>query len=155
MFSPTITYMDTTKRCIWDRWGCSYALGGSGRELGPEVQSGLRPHRSAEDLRLPAGLFPAEEGADNPVNQHRAHCTSRNSSHRLWARPLVPTGRLRYTAWAYKEGQTSKRRSAFRTFFGGVAEWTNALVLKTRGGKTPVGSNPTAPAFSAPQHVVG
>ena len=27
-----------------------------------------------------------------------------------------------------------------------MAEWTNALVLKTRGGKTPVGSNPTASA---------
>jgi uncharacterized Tic20 family protein len=27
-----------------------------------------------------------------------------------------------------------------------MAERTNALVLKTRGGKTPVGSNPTAPA---------
>src|SRR5215212_3523546 len=27
-----------------------------------------------------------------------------------------------------------------------MAEWTNALVLKTRGGKTPVGSNPTTPA---------
>ena len=26
-----------------------------------------------------------------------------------------------------------------------MAERTNALVLKTRGGKTPVGSNPTAP----------
>ena len=28
-----------------------------------------------------------------------------------------------------------------------MAEWTNALVLKTRGGKTPEGSNPSAPAF--------
>jgi uncharacterized protein (UPF0548 family) len=27
-----------------------------------------------------------------------------------------------------------------------MAERTNALVLKTRGGETPVGSNPTAPA---------
>jgi hypothetical protein len=27
-----------------------------------------------------------------------------------------------------------------------MAEWTNALVLKTRGRKTPVGSNPTTPA---------
>src|SRR5918995_2087814 len=27
-----------------------------------------------------------------------------------------------------------------------MAERTNALVLKTRGGKTPVGSNPTTPA---------
>src|SRR5215210_3441526 len=27
-----------------------------------------------------------------------------------------------------------------------MAERTNALVLKTRGGKTPVGSNPTSPA---------
>jgi hypothetical protein len=35
-----------------------------------------------------------------------------------------------------------------------VAERTNALVLKTRGGKTPVGSNPTAPAFALPQHIV-
>jgi hypothetical protein len=31
---------------------------------------------------------------------------------------------------------------------GGMAERTNALVLKTRGGKTPVGSNPTSPALS-------
>jgi hypothetical protein len=31
---------------------------------------------------------------------------------------------------------------------GGMAERTNALVLKTRGGKTPEGSNPSAPAFS-------
>ncbi len=30
---------------------------------------------------------------------------------------------------------------------GGMAERTNALVLKTRGGKTPVGSNPTTPAL--------
>ncbi len=30
-----------------------------------------------------------------------------------------------------------------------MAERTNALVLKTRGGKTPVGSNPTAPASTA------
>jgi hypothetical protein len=29
---------------------------------------------------------------------------------------------------------------------GGMAERTNALVLKTSGGNTPVGSNPTAPA---------
>ena len=29
-----------------------------------------------------------------------------------------------------------------------MAERTNALVLKTRGGRTPVGSNPTTPAFS-------
>ena len=29
---------------------------------------------------------------------------------------------------------------------GGMAEWTNAPVLKTGGLKTPVGSNPTAPA---------
>ena len=28
-----------------------------------------------------------------------------------------------------------------------MAERTNALVLKTRGGKTPEGSNPSAPAF--------
>src|SRR3712207_6958781 len=28
-----------------------------------------------------------------------------------------------------------------------MAERTNALVLKTRGGKIPVGSNPTAPAL--------
>ena len=28
-----------------------------------------------------------------------------------------------------------------------MAEWTNALVLKTRGAKTPEGSNPSAPAF--------
>jgi hypothetical protein len=28
-----------------------------------------------------------------------------------------------------------------------MAERTNALVLKTRGGRTPVGSNPTTPAF--------
>jgi hypothetical protein len=27
-----------------------------------------------------------------------------------------------------------------------MAERTNALVLKTRGGRTPVGSNPTTPA---------
>ena len=33
---------------------------------------------------------------------------------------------------------------------GGVAERTNALVLKTRGGKTPVGSNPTAPVLACP-----
>jgi pentapeptide MXKDX repeat protein len=32
---------------------------------------------------------------------------------------------------------------------GGMAERTNALVLKTRGAKTPVGSNPTAPATPA------
>jgi hypothetical protein len=30
---------------------------------------------------------------------------------------------------------------------GGMAERTNALVLKTRGGETPVGSNPTTPAL--------
>ena len=30
--------------------------------------------------------------------------------------------------------------------YGGMAERPNALVLKTRGAKTPVGSNPTAPA---------
>src|SRR5215212_5159365 len=30
---------------------------------------------------------------------------------------------------------------------GGMAERTNALVLKTRGGRTPEGSNPSAPAF--------
>ena len=30
---------------------------------------------------------------------------------------------------------------------GGMAERTNALVLKTRGGETPVGSNPTSPAY--------
>ncbi len=30
---------------------------------------------------------------------------------------------------------------------GGVAERTNALVLKTRGGETPEGSNPSAPAL--------
>ena len=70
MFSPTITYMDTYEEVHLGQVGRSYVLGGSGRELGPEVQSGLRPHRSAEDLRLPAGLFPAEEGADNPANQH-------------------------------------------------------------------------------------
>ena len=29
---------------------------------------------------------------------------------------------------------------------GGMAERTNALVLKTRGAKTPEGSNPSAPA---------
>ncbi len=29
---------------------------------------------------------------------------------------------------------------------GGMAERTNALVLKTSGGQTPVGSNPTLPA---------
>ena len=103
----------------------------------------------------PLGFSPPKKVRTTLSISTRAHCTSRNSSYRLWVRPLVPTGRLRYTAWAYKEGQTSKRRSAFRKFFGGVAEWTNALVLKTRGGKTPVGSNPTAPAFSAPQHVVG
>jgi hypothetical protein len=28
-----------------------------------------------------------------------------------------------------------------------MAERTNALVLKTRGGRTPEGSNPSAPAF--------
>jgi hypothetical protein len=28
-----------------------------------------------------------------------------------------------------------------------MAERTNALVLKTRGGKTPEGSNPSAPAY--------
>lgn len=30
--------------------------------------------------------------------------------------------------------------------YGGMAERTNALVLKTRGAKTPEGSNPSAPA---------
>ena len=30
--------------------------------------------------------------------------------------------------------------------FGGMAERPNALVLKTRGAKTPEGSNPSAPA---------
>ena len=32
------------------------------------------------------------------------------------------------------------------TQHGGMAERTNALVLKTRGAKTPEGSNPSAPA---------
>jgi hypothetical protein len=33
-----------------------------------------------------------------------------------------------------------------KRWIGGMAERTNALVLKTRGGKTPEGSNPSAPA---------
>jgi hypothetical protein len=33
-----------------------------------------------------------------------------------------------------------------KTHRGGMAERTNALVLKTRGGKTPEGSNPSTPA---------
>ncbi len=40
-----------------------------------------------------------------------------------------------------------ERRIILRRQTGDMAEWTNALVLKTRGGKTPVGSNPTVPAL--------
>ena len=38
---------------------------------------------------------------------------------------------------------------------GGMAERTNALVLKTRGGKTPVGSNPTASAHNVSARAQG
>ena len=39
-----------------------------------------------------------------------------------------------------------KRPGSYNLAYGGMAERTNALVLKTSGGKTPVGSNPTSPA---------
>jgi hypothetical protein len=53
----------------------------------------------------------------------------------------------------YQE-RTSYNPTRKTTSPGGVAERTNALVLKTRGGKTPVGSNPTAPVLSSPQYLV-
>ena len=76
---------------------------------------------------------------------------------RLWP-ALAASARTDWSAEIHCVVRARKggRRSAKRFVrpVGGVAERTNALVLKTRGGKTPVGSNPTAPAFASPQHVV-
>ena len=48
---------------------------------------------------------------------------------------------------AHNEGVPGSSPGATTINFRGVSEWFKVLVLKTSGGKTPVGSNPTSSAI--------